>query len=373
MMTSKERFLSAVEHRETDRTPVGEHWVPHTLIEQVLGLERSLYHAWGFTKIAYWEGRRDDVLDHMKTHYVEFIRRTGLDMASVELVPPRNWEFEPPQRIDDETWMDASGSTLKWCGNVHDIEVVKEGDGQPPPAAYPEADGSQWEFWDHVVGELGKTHFIMAMSPAWGPSDPTRVGIGRSRFQAFQNLMFRIKEDPDSIAASQIQHADRVYAGSVRARERGVDAVRICFDYGCNTGPYCSPQDFRRAFLPGLKAQVDAIHRAGLKVVLHVDGGLEPVIDQIAEAKPDVYQAIQGFEPLGRYKREVGDVLAFWGNVDNDRLARGTPEEIRQLAKRAIEMAGNGGGFILGSCHDVLLPTPSENFMAMVEAATCGR
>ena len=26
-------------------------------------------------------------------------------------------------------------------------------------------------------------------------------------------------------------------------------------------------------------------------------------------------------------------------------------------------------GFILGSCHDVLLPTPKENFMAMVEVA----
>ena len=369
MTSSKQRFAGAAEHRETDRVPVGDHWVPHTLVEQVVGVERSLYHAWGYTRIAYWEGRRDEVVDQMKDHYVEFIRRTGLDTASVELVVPRNWEFEKPKRLADGLWEDATGSKLKWYENVHDIEVVEPGTREAPHAPHPEPDGSEWEFWDHVVGELGETHFIMAMSPPLGPRDFCRVSLGRSRFGAFQDLMFRIKEAPDAIAASHVKQAEHVHEGALRAREHGADAVRICFDYGCSTGPYCSPADFRRAFLPGLKAQVDAVHRAGLKVVLHVDGSMEPVIDQIAEGGPDVYQAVQSYEPLERYKRDVGDRLAFWGNIDNDRLARGTPHEIRAMSRRAIEACRRGGGFILGSSHDVLLPTPKDNFLAMVEAA----
>ena len=369
MTTSKQRFAAAAEHVETDRVPVAEHWVPHTLVEQVLGLDRSLYHAWGYARLAYWEGRRDEVVAHMKEHYVEFIRRTGLDSASVELVPPRNWEFEKPKHLGEGLWEDATGSRLQWFGNVHDIEVVEAGTKDAPHAPHPEPDGSQWEFWAHVVRELGATHFIMAMGPPLAPPDYCRVSLGRSRFESFQNLMFRIKEDPDSIAASQINHAERLFEGAAMARDRGADAVRICFDYGCSTGPYCSPSDFRRAFLPGLKAQVDAVHRAGLKVVLHVDGSLEPVIDQIAEAGPDVYQAVQSYEPLAEYKRTVGDKLAFWGNVDNDLLARGSAEQIREMSCRAIDTCRQGGGFILGSSHDVLLPTPKENFLAMVEAA----
>ncbi|MBM4080537.1 MAG: hypothetical protein FJ278_12620, partial [Planctomycetes bacterium] len=293
----------------------------------------------------------------------------GLDSASVDLVPPRNWQFERPRRLAEGLWEDATGSKLRWFGNVHDIEVVEPGTKDAPHQPHPAPDGSEWEFWDHVVRELGKTHFIMAMSQPTSPPDYCRVSLGRSRFNAFQDLMIRIKENPDSIAEGQVKAAERVYEASVKAREHGADAVRLAFDYGCSTGPYCSPADFRRAYLPGLKAQVAAVHRAGLKVVLHVDGAMAPVVDQFAEAEVDVYQAVQSYEPLADYKRTVGDRLAFWGNVDNDRLARGTPDEIRRRSRQAIQSAQRGGGFILGSSHDILLPTPAANFMAMVETA----
>ena len=369
MPTPKERFAAAAEHREPDRVPVGEHWVPHTLVEQVVGVKRSLYNAWGYTRIAYWEGRRDEVVAQKKEHYVEFIRRTGLDSATVQLVPPRNWEFEKPRRIADGLWEDATGSKLRWYENVHDIEVVEAGTKAAPHQPHPTPDGSEWEFWDHVVEKLGKTHFIVALSPPTSPPDYCRVSLGLSRFDSFQNLMILIKENPEAVAASHVKGAESIYQASLKARDHGADAVRICFDYGCSTGPYCSPADFRRAFLPGLKAQVDAVHRAGLKVVLHVDGAMAPVVDQFAEAETDVYQAVQSYEPLDEYKRDLGDRLAFWGNVDNDRLARGTPNEIRAASRRAIQMGKKGGGFILGSSHDILLPTPKENFMAMVETA----
>ena len=369
MMTSKQRFAAAAEHREPDRVPVGEHWVPHTLIEQVLGVKRSLYNAWGYTRIAYWEGRGDEVLAQMKEHYVEFIRRTVLDSATVGLVPPRNWEFERPKRLAEGFWEDVTGSKLRWYENVHDIEVVEAGTTAAPHLPHSAPDGSEWEFWDHVVRELGRTHFIVAIAPPTSPPDYCRVTLGRSRFDSFQSLMFRIKEDPESIAQSEVKQAESIYQASLKARDHGADAVRVAFDYGCSTGPYCSPADFRRAFLPGLKAQVDAIHRAALKVVLHVDGAMAPVVDQFAEARTDIYQAVQSYEPLDAYKRNVGDRLAFWGNVDNDRLARGTPEEIRAASRRAIQAGKRGGGFILGSSHDILLPTPKRNFMAMVETA----
>jgi uroporphyrinogen decarboxylase len=181
--------------------------------------------------------------------------------------------------------------------------------------------------------------------------------------------MLRIKEAPDSIAESHVNAAESIFKASVKARQHGADAVRLAFDYGYSVGPYCSPADFRRAFLPGLKAQVDAVHRAGLKVVLHVDGNMTPVVDQFAEADVDIYQAVQSYEPLADYKRAVGHKLAFWGNVDNDRLARGTPDEIRRRSRQAIQAAKRGGGFILGSSHDILLPTPAANFLAMVETA----
>jgi len=47
----------------------------------------------------------------------------------------------------------------------------------------------------------------------------------------------------------------------------------------------------------------------------------------------------------------------------------GTPEEIKRQARFAIRHCAPGGGFILGSSHNIMIATRYENFMAMLEVA----
>ena len=50
-------------------------------------------------------------------------------------------------------------------------------------------------------------------------------------------------------------------------------------------------------------------------------------------------------------------------------MLKGTPEEVREAAKQAIDDAGEGGGFILSTGDQCGRDTPEGNIRAMIEVA----
>ena len=65
-------------------------------------------------------------------------------------------------------------------------------------------------------------------------------------------------------------------------------------------------------------------------------------------------------------KEIVGDTLCIVGNVPSSMLELGTPQEVKDYAKKLIDNVGKGGGFILsnGAFFDQAKP---ENVHAMVD------
>ena len=367
-MTSKERVFTALQHREPDRVPVGEAYVDYPIIEQVLG-RKTFYRAHARETFALWEGRRDEVVEGQKHDLVEFVRRTELDIVPVWRVPPRNQIVERPGPIGENTWEDRAGNILQYIPQTEELIVRQRGSRPVESREQPPPDGSEWELWEYVVGELGRTHFLIA-------SGGTALGIGgyrptdiEGRFGRFEEWMLRLMDDPERIAEEEVQHLQG-YRDTVRdLAARGLDAVRISPDYGYGRATYCSPEVFRRAFLPGLRGICEEIHAGGLMVHFHCDANMSELMDDMVAAGADIYQSIEPHEPIDRYKREVGDRLTLWGGVSCHDLCTATPEEIRRQARFAIRHCAPGGGFILGSSHNILTATRYENFMAMLEVA----
>lgn len=365
-MTSKERVYAALRHCEPDRVPVGEVYVDYPIIEQVLG-RRTLYRAHARETFALWDGRRDEVVDSQKRDLVEFVRRTGLDVVPVWLVPPRNQVVEKPRTIGDDTWEDRTGTILRYVPETEDLVVVERGTRPVRPHEQPPPDGTEWELWDYVVEELGQTHYLI--SPGG-----TALGIGgysdtAGRFRSFEEWMLRLGAEPERIAEEELSRLPG-YRDTVRElARRGLDAVRLSPDYGYGRATYCSPELFRRAFFPGLKGLCAEIHAGGLAVLFHCDANMSELMDLMVEAGADMYQSIEPHEPIDRYKRQVGDSLTLWGGVSCHDLCTAAPEEIRRQARFAIRSCGPGGGFILGSSHNILTATRYDNFMAMLDTA----
>jgi len=72
---------------------------------------------------------------------------------------------------------------------------------------------------------------------------------------------------------------------------------------------------------------------------------------------------------LARLKREYGDRVTFYGNMDcGNTLSFGSPEVIRAETVRCIEDGLGSGGHIFCASNAITASVSLENYLAMVNA-----
>jgi len=147
----------------------------------------------------------------------------------------------------------------------------------------------------------------------------------------------------------------------------------VAEDVGSQKGLLISLEHIEEFFVPHMKRMVDLAHSAGVYTFHHSDGAVRENIPNMIAVGMDVLDPVQwraaGMEREA-LKRDFGDQLVFHGAMDNQyTLAFGTPEQVRQEVEDNIRILGNGGGYILGPCHNLQAISPPENIVAMYEAA----
>ncbi len=161
----------------------------------------------------------------------------------------------------------------------------------------------------------------------------------------------------------------RVAQNAIRA---GADVVVLADDYAHNPGPMMSPDVFRRYLLPRMTRMVQLIREEGALCIKHTDGNIHPLLDML------VSSGIHGLNPLEplagmdlkTVKRMAGDRVCLVGNIDcGELLPHGSPEEVTDAVRQAIEDAAPGGGFILASSNSIHSSVDPRNYAAMLEAA----
>ncbi|MFB3882827.1 MAG: uroporphyrinogen decarboxylase family protein [Armatimonadota bacterium] len=104
--------------------------------------------------------------------------------------------------------------------------------------------------------------------------------------------------------------------------------------------------------------------------ILHTDGMLDPIPDELADSGLDALQAIgpiAGMD-IGKTKQAVGSRLCLCGNLDCGLLQFGPPDRIYETARNAVLAAKPGGGFVLGGSDAVFKEIPLEHYQAMLQA-----
>ena len=360
-MTPKERVLAALDHREPDRVPTGEFATDHSVIDQALGRDtfwrgKRRYHE------ALWDGRRDEVVETMKRDIVDFTLALDLDMVPVMAVPHKDFPIPSPRQLDEDTWEDERGNVLKYSHLTEDIGLARAGDRPAPPTDFElpsELDESEMELVNYVIEKLGETHFVFCRPGRFG-------GLGYTRGWS-EELFLRVAEEPERVAEDELRGAETLRSRLAPFVEAGVDGVALGADYGFNTGPFVSPENFARIYAPGMQRQCEIVHEAGLPCLFHSCGNNRLILDQMVDAGMDAYQAIQPVEKIEEIKQEFGERLTLWAGVCTDTLARRTPEQVRHEALFTLKHCAPGGGLILSSSHSVVVRTPLENYRAMVD------
>lgn len=192
----------------------------------------------------------------------------------------------------------------------------------------------------------------------------------RGEEQAYIDLI----ENPEMVHYCLDKLFDYNYEMTCRIFEKAGNNIMISSaseDMGSQTGLIYSPAQIHEFFIPRHKKMIELYHSAGVYVLHHSDGAVRAIIPDMIEAGIDILDPVQwrctGMEREG-LKKDYGDKLVFHGGVDNQyTLPFGTAEEVRQEVRENIDILGEGGGYILGPCHNIQPVSPLENIIALYE------
>ena len=153
-----------------------------------------------------------------------------------------------------------------------------------------------------------------------------------------------------------------------------VDIIYLVDDFASQQGLMISPKTYRNYLKPKQKELIDFIKsQSDAKIMLHLCGSIIDVLDDLIEIGVDAINPVQlnskGMD-AENLKSKFGDRLVFWGAMDGqDILPNGTPLDVKNEVARLIRILGEGGGFVLGPCHNIQPDVPPENICALYEAA----
>lgn len=204
-----------------------------------------------------------------------------------------------------------------------------------------------------------------------GGSEPFLIYADlRGREQAFMDLVLQ----PEIVHHCLDKLFDFAHENTVRIYEQipgRVDFSYVAEDLGGQEQLLYSPQIIHEFLLPRMKRMMDLAHGAGVHVFFHSDGAIRPIIPDMIEAGIDVLNPLQwrsrGME-REELKRDFGDQVVLHGGVDNQQtLAFGTVEDVREEVLDNLRILGDGGGYILAPCHNIQAVSPPQNVVAMYE------
>ena len=154
-----------------------------------------------------------------------------------------------------------------------------------------------------------------------------------------------------------------------------VQILQFCDDFGTQQAPFLSEKMFRERIMPFYRRGLEWIHEnTKMKVLLHSDGALRPLLPALIEMGVDILNPIQtsangmNAEEL---KSEFGSQLVFWGgSLDcQHTLPFGSVDDVVDEVREHLRVFAPGGGYVFASVHNIQALVPVDNVIAMFDTA----
>lgn len=346
-MTKRERVLRTINFQETDRIPI------YDLIDN--DKIREYYGGGTITEQNAWEFEYAAV-------------RNVMDMTRALMIS----NFHPGRTTVDEdgfTWYHAKDTSWLEKRPFDDVEGLKkwvEKDIEKknkwnPDKAYVEE--YRKTITDHKKG-IGDDTVIVVESD---------VGMEFARHRAGIELFsYFMVEEPELMSdwLEALNQAEIRRAKAIADPEL-VPVMLTYTDLAYKTGPMFSPEFLRKEFFPRLKRLNNTYQEAGVKCLFHSDGYLMPIMDDFIAADIDGINPMEVMAGMSikEVRQKYGNKIFITGGIDVSQLmSLGTPDEVREACRQAIDDSG-GAGYFLGSTTELHPGVKVENVLAMVEVA----
>jgi uroporphyrinogen decarboxylase len=405
-MTSRERVLTALNHREPDRIPIdfsghrssGIAAIAYARLRDHLGFEQRPIRVYDpVQQLAIVD---EDVLARFGADCIELGRAFALeDRWWAEWVLPDGTpclmpSWCRPERVDGD-WAIRSPS-----GRV--IARMPEGVLYFEQSYYPFAEADDLDRIQQLFDEGMWTGVKSPPGPiVSGPDGPQLLAEGARRLRAGSdrailglfggnllemgqffyrndNFLLLLAANPrrahaflDRVVEIHLANLDQFLA----AVAPHIDIIVFGDDLGMQGGPQISPKMYREFFQPRERRMWRRVKELAphLRIQLHCCGGvlelLPGLIDAGLEAINPVQISCRGMDPAA-LKRGFGDRLTFWGGGCDTRemLANSSPAQVREHVRRLMGIWRPGGGYVFQQVHNILADVPPANVVAMFDA-----
>ncbi len=369
-MNSRERVLTALNHRIPDRAPVDFGSFPGATSINVRAYQ-NLLEYFGLDR----EVRIANILMFTAEVDPDILDRFHIDTVSIKPTLSQR-EFGIPDEFIDRPW------AVKWRRSSDYTYAPAEGPFQridrptvedvrrfPWPKPSEVEDFKQWG--EKARRTRGETDRALV---ARLPSGIFTLAPFMRGFEGWMTDLLINREFSDALHERLTGIWTDTAEGILEAVEDNIDIVMFGDDFGLQNQPIVSPAMFREQMKPWLRkavGRIKALTRA--KVALHTCGSVFLYLDDFMDIGIDVLNPLQAtakdMDPAG-IKGKTGPRLALWGGIDtHEVLPRGGPEDVREEVKRKIEILGKGGGYLGSADHNILVDVPPENLITMFEAA----
>jgi uroporphyrinogen decarboxylase len=153
-----------------------------------------------------------------------------------------------------------------------------------------------------------------------------------------------------------------------------VDVIRFGDDLGMTSGAFMDLETFRKIFKPRYKVLCDYVkNHSNMKIFLHSCGSIRQYIPDLIEVGFDILNPVQTncyeMDPLV-LKKEFGKDITFWGGgVDTSSvLNMGSPDDVRKDVLNRCTVFSKDGGFVFAPIHNILSEVSPQNIIAAYNA-----
>jgi len=407
-MTSRERLMASVNHKQPDRVPVDLGATPSSGISAIAynNLKEHLRMTGGHTRIY-------DVVQQVVQPEEEIIEKFGIDIVDVG----RTFNGK------DEDWYNVilangsvgqypkwfkpvlmdNGSYNAYAQNGELLARMPKGSTFFDQTCFPYLDGYPDSYkniggamdrvmwskfvhspWDHAGdADFYKTLRENALQLRQSSDKAICIVCGCNLFEwgtflrRMDNFLMDIYTDPDEVE----KLLDALMEVHLQTLENVCDAVgdivdvlRFGDDLGMDTGMFMSQEKYQTLFKPRHAKLNEYVHKhSKMKTLLHSCGSVYPIIGDLIEAGYDILNPVQTtareMDPA-TLKREFGKDITFWGGGCNTRsiLNLSEPKQVYEYTTRMLDIFMKDGGFVFNQEHNILPDVPPENILAMYKA-----
>ncbi len=350
-MTSRERVRRTFLHEKTDRVTIG--------YEANANIHQRLAQSLGIP-----DGNYEMVLEALGVDY----RPIGAPYVGPTLFhAPENRRVDPLEGCIMKWVQHATGGFWDFCD-------------------FPLKDAEDEAFYNYPVPDPDDFDYDQCLAQVKHYDGKYALYIGSPGVPDIINSNGRIMGMEDVLCNLALEHEPALYLIKKRADSQlkqmermfdkckgEIDFMWLGEDLGTQHTPLISMDLYRRHIKPIQKQFVDLAKAYNVFTLIHTCGSsswfyedfIELGIDGVDTLQPEATNMSPAY-----LKKTFGNRLCYRGCISTaGPLAYGTTEETRDICRQTLEIMMDGGGYHFAPTHLIQDNTPTENVLAMYQAA----